>query len=151
MRDREPAIPPTERLYRSVEADWVDGDRVLHLAVDSEGSSCDRAAHASPEQTLRAAVARRPAENGIAYTTPERLPDDFLASNGVRYNVFAYDLPLAENEAHCEIRWRRVSDRPCTDHFKKLGGAAKGELKAAIAEQMTILIPPTPLAREAAE
>jgi hypothetical protein len=151
LRDRDPEIPPTEGLYRSVEADWVDGDRVLHLAIDGEGSSCDRAAHADPQQTRRAAVARRPAENGIAYTTPEKLPVDFLASNGVRYDVFAYDFPIQENEAHCEIRWRRFSDRPATDHFKKLGGAAKGELKAAIAEQMTILIPPTRLADEAAE
>lgn len=143
MRPRDSAIPPRERLYRTVEADWVDGDRVLALAIDGEGTSCARSAFASPEEALKAALARRPAENGLVCTTPAQLPVAFVASNHISYDVFAYDEPLPGNEPHCEIRWRRESDRPSTDNLKKVKGAAKGELKAAIAAQMTMLIAPT--------
>ena len=145
MRLRVAVIPATEQLYRTVEADWVDGNRVLALAIDGEGTSCARSAHASPEETLEKAQARRPVENGLAGIFPSQLPVAFMASNTISYDVFAYDDPLPGNESHCEIRWRRVSDRPGTDHVKKVRGAAKEELKAAVAAQMTILVVPTPV------
>jgi hypothetical protein len=148
LRDRDTEIPPDEQLYRSIEADWVDGDKVLPFAIDGEGTSCSRQSYVEPQQALYAAVASRPEENGIAYTTAKKLPLNFRASNHVCYDVFAYDCPTLENEAHCEIRWRRYSDRPTEEHFKRVRGAAKDELKAAIADQMTILIQPTPLVRE---
>lgn len=143
MRPRDAVIPASEQLYRTVEPDWVDGDRVLAFAIDGEGTSCDRSAYSSVEETLEAAQTSRPAENGLACITPAQLPVDFVASNQVSYDVFAYDEPAPANEAHCEIRWRRVADRPSTDHVKKVKGAAKEELKTAIADRMTILVPPT--------
>jgi len=146
LRPRDAIIPASEQLYRTVEADWVDGNRVLAFAVDGEGSSCARSAYATAAATLEAAKTLRAPENGLVWITPGQLPVDFLASNSVSYDVFAYDEPKAGNESHCEIRWRRVSDRPTTDHLKKVRGAAKDELKRAIAAQMTILVPPTRIA-----
>ena len=145
MRLRDAVIPASEQIYRTVEADWVDGNRVLALAIDGEGSSCARSAYASADETLKNSQAHRPAENGLVGITSAQLPVAFVASNSISYDVFAYDDPLPENESHCEIRWRRVSDGPSTDHLKKVRGAAKDELKAAIAAQMTILVAPTPL------
>lgn len=127
MHPRAAVIPASEQLYRTVEADWVDGNRVLALAIDGEGSSCARSAYASPEETLKTAQARRRVENGLVCISPSQLPVAFVASNTISYDVFAYDDPLPGNEAHCEIRWRRVSDRPSTDHLKKVRGAAKDE------------------------
>ena len=145
MRPRDAVIPAGEQLYRTVDADWVDGDRVLAFAIDGEGTSCDRSAYSSAEQTLNAAQISRPAENGLVSITPGQLPVALTASNDVAYDVFAYDEPVPAYEAHCEIRWRRVNDRPSTDHFKKVKGAAKEELKTAIADRMMILVAPTPL------
>jgi hypothetical protein len=142
LRPRDAVIPASEQLYRTVEADWIDGDRVLILAIDGEGTSCARSAHATPDETLTSAQARRPAENGLVAITPGQLPIDFVASNAVAYDVFAFDAPLEGNESHCEVRWRRVADRPSTDHLKKVRGAAKDELKAAIASEMKVLVPP---------
>jgi hypothetical protein len=146
LRDREAEVPLNEPLYRTVEADWIDGDRVLGLAIDGEGTSCARSAHANVEQTLKAATATRPAENGLVSITASVLPSGFTACNGVSYDVFAYDHPVEGNEAHCEIRWRRTSDRPSTEHLKKVRGAAKDELKAAIADHMLIVVAPKPIA-----
>jgi hypothetical protein len=148
LRERSAVIPPGEELYRTVQVDWVDGDRVLAVAIDGQGTSCARSAFATAQETVAAAVINRPVENGAVSITPAKLPTDFLACNGVRYDVFAYDDPVPENESHCEIRWRRVSDRPTTEHFR-MKGAARDELKAAIADQMTVLIQPKTVSESA--
>jgi hypothetical protein len=143
LRSRDLIIPPDEQLYRTVEPDWVDGDTVLALAVDGEGSSALRSAYATIDEALADARERRPDENGVVSTTSALLPIDFPASNNVAYDTFVFDDPAPSYEAHCEIRWRRTSDRPSTDHLKKVRGAAKDELKAAIADTMTVLVPPS--------
>lgn len=140
-------IPPSEDLFRTVESDWVDGSAVLWHAIDGEGTSCYRSSVIkTPEAASDHAKSRRPAENGVVATTPAQLPLDFTAvCNGLKYDAFAVDLPQEGHEAHCEIRWRREADRPQTSHFKGIGNGAKKELKLAIAKQMRVLIPPTPL------
>lgn len=141
MRPADDQIPGDEDLYRTLSAEWVDGNRVLHSAIDGEGTSCFRSEHITPEKAI---AARPPEENGLASVLPRELPVDFLSqTNRIRYDTFAVDAPKEGNEAHCEIRWRRVEDRPSLEHFKGIkSSAAKTELKTAIADRMQIRIPP---------
>jgi len=136
-------------LFRAIEWDWVDGDSVLVDAIDGEGSSCARGSLCTAEVAIVfAAGTQHPELNGAASITPSDLPVGLALSNGLSYDAFAFDCPVEEFEPHCEIRWRRASDRPTTDHFKKLSPVAKRELKSAIAGKMKIVVAPTPLPRE---
>ena len=129
MRELDEPIPDAERLFRGAHRDDVQGESVSIGVIDSEGTSCNRnkfsgpASVLNPEKGLTKAVA----------ATPGTLPSPIVGSNGVEYEFFAVDAPEDGRDAHCEIRWRRTSDRPSREHVKVTNKGVKLQLKTVLA------------------
>lgn len=105
MRAKDPEIPGDEPLYRALLPDWVDGDLVLHLAIEFPATSFNRGKYSHPSAVL----VGRPSFTAIAVVTPAQLPGPFARpSDGVMYHFYAEDLPEPANEAHAEVRARQV-------------------------------------------
>lgn len=138
-RERGGPVPPDEELYRRLRREDVDGAGSVQLsAIDLEGTSVDRAAFRTAEQARDAATR---GETGIAVVTGAALPGPVLLATGIEWEWFAVDWPEHDNEAHAELRARRITNRPGID-AKKPGTAVKAELKAALARVMRVRIMP---------
>jgi hypothetical protein len=134
VRAIEP-IPPAEELYRGATEEHLAGESVEPDAIDGEGSSCNRQRYASPESVLG------PVRTRTIYTTPDalrQLPSPLTLSNGVAYEVFAVDLPIEGNNAHCEVRWRRVDNAQSTEHAKIKSTTMRLEMKAWVARAFRV-------------
>ncbi len=109
-RPPDPAIPPSERLFRRLREDQTDGDCVLEDAIDTEGSSCDREKYRANPADLRTATYT---QIGLIFVSD--VPTNLVPPTppgAAPWEFFAVDDPDDANEAHCEIRVRRVSKRP---------------------------------------
>lgn len=116
MRAADTAIPATEKLYRRLKDEWVNGRRVLMEAIDSQGTSCDREKHCDP------ASLRSLDYPHLAFVTPSILPVAVpeAPASATTWDFFAFDNPEQKNDAHCEVRIRRTG-RASTDNDKKFG------------------------------
>lgn len=129
MREIDEPIPDAEQLFRGAKAEQVNGETVGPDAIDSEGTSCNRSKYASPSSVLRP-------DKGVTKVvaiTPGSLPPPVVAQNNIEYEFFAVDHPEDGNDAHCEIRWRRTSDRPAREHIKLTNKPVKLQLKTLLA------------------
>ncbi len=127
MRTRDDEIPPTEHLFRGLGNGEWNGDEVLMDAIDSEGSSCYRETYA----TIDIVAAKFP---GVAQVQVEHLPKNVVV-NGTAWEFFAYDNPLDDFEAHCEIR-QRAQGSTATEHKYAKGKSTRDELKRVLAKAM---------------
>lgn len=99
-------IPDDETLYRSVAKDDVDEHLgVLPTAVEMPACSFNRSKYSTAADVFSPS---RPAENGILELTPRELPPPIPRAEATPYEFFAEDDPIESNEAHCEVRIRRV-------------------------------------------
>jgi hypothetical protein len=136
-RQRDDAIPGDERLFRRLKADEVDGDRVLDDAIDLRGTSCDR-------ETFRSLADMRARWKFVGAVTPRDLPVDLRTEGSdVVWEFFAVDDPIESNDAHCEVRIRRTTQRGCNDNddaVRKRSPAAKAVLRFALASRFQLVV-----------
>lgn len=133
MRAAETAIPSTEKLYRRLKDEWVNGRRVLTEAIDSQGTSCDREKYCNPVSL------RTVDQPHLAFVTPGLLPVALpeVPPSATTWDFFAVDDPESRNEAHCEVRVRRTgrtstdNDRKFRDRSVLIREALKSRLAAA--------------------
>jgi hypothetical protein len=131
-------IPDAERLFHSVSADNVDGDRVLPEAVWIPDCSFSREKYGSPEAAFSET---RPRETGLAWLTPGLLPGPFPRPGADPLEFVATDVPLEGDDAHSEVRLKR-----CGAEYNrniKPPKALKAELLAALAGCMRVFRAPT--------
>ena len=129
MRELDEPIPDAEQLFRGAKESDVQTDAVGPGAIDSEGTSCNRSKYAPPKSVL---LPDRGVTKVVA-TTPGTLPPPVKAQNDVEYEFFAVDAPEDGRDAHCEIRWRRLTDRPAREHVKLTNKTVKLQLKTVLA------------------
>ncbi len=137
MREPDQEVPVGEDLYRSIHKDWVEGTRLLPFGIDSKGSSCNRSKFSPPETSVRPEKLL----TGVAAISGAELPPP-AEHNSVTWEFFVVDAPLEANDAHCEIRTRRASDRPNTKNREPGSPAAKIALKAELANRFRVVIEP---------
>lgn len=145
MRRLDEPIPPYEPLYRWIRRDQVNGAEVLPSAVDLSRTSVDR--HKYAPSPLPPHHSTRPELNGVAGVCEDEFPTHLIC-NGVAYEFFSKDVPETFNDAHAEVRSgrRATADHPNGDRpdgFKPGSRAAKNGLRAALAESMRVIRPPT--------
>jgi hypothetical protein len=144
MRAIDEPIPDAERLFRTFSASHYENNRVLPGAIDPDGTSVDREKYrANPAACL---TPKRPDEKGVAFTTRGSLPGEVPVPGGISWLFYVIDYPEEGNEAHAEIRVRRANEagQPCGvpgDRPKK--PAQRTAIKSALADVMTVVIPPT--------
>jgi hypothetical protein len=85
-----------------------------------------------------------PARPAVGWIRPENLPTGINPNGGdSAWEFFAYDDPSAENEAHAEIRVRRIARRASeendTNGIKKRSPLAKSALRRALADEFRVL------------
>jgi len=123
-------------LYRKLRVDWVHGDRVLVEAIDTEGTSCDRERHRDPKDLIEPGWPR------VGWVVPRDLPRAVKPCDvSPEWEFFALDLPERHNEAHCEIRARRVG-RQSVDNdpkIKKYDRVVRERLKSELASRFRVL------------
>lgn len=138
MREPDKEVPEQEVLYRGLKSKDVDEyGRVALDAIDLEGTSCHRCAY------MHWTVARvKPEWPGLAATQPKRLPREPIIVDNASSECFVHDCPSEkEGEAHVEIRFRRVSDRPNTKNVKP-SNSVKREMRTRIARAFRVLKAP---------
>ena len=109
-RSPDATLPPNERLILRFERDHVQGPYVLEQGIDVEGHSCSRESRITELDSVR--TEREPE---LAYALPRELPQlPWTRGDAVDdpWEFFAVDDPTDENDAHAEIRNRRLSKRP---------------------------------------
>jgi len=136
MRQPDASIPATEKLYRRFREHHVDADRVLPDGFDSQGSSCDRQAYQPTPESMRDATYPHVAEILVG-----KIPAGIVAAPNT-WEFFAKDEPIVDNEAHCEVRVRRVSRRPREENDPKFADCPKLlklELKSRLAAEFAVI------------
>jgi hypothetical protein len=136
-RQRDEAIPGDERLFRGLKAEEVDGDRMLDDAIDLRGTSCDR-------ESLRSLPEMRARWKFVGAVRPRELPGNLRTEGSdVVWEFFAVDDPIEGNDAHCEVRIRRISQRGSSendDAVRKRSPAAKAVLRFALASRFQLVL-----------
>jgi hypothetical protein len=130
-----------ELLFRRVIYDWVDGPKVLGEAIQVPRCSVDRESLAgTPEEVLARGKA---SETGVVAVRFSAIPDLYQSPvSDLVYESIVKHCPEAGNDAHSEIR---VRHRDTEEPFHKPGSTVFREMiKDKIAEQMSVVIPPTP-------
>lgn len=144
--ERRP-IRADEPLYRRISARDVFGTQVMPSAVDLPGCSFNRHDYCdSPEDVF---VRAEPENNGVASMTAGDLPASIPRSRPeLEPYVFAVaDVPLGDNDAHCEVRMHKQGKLYSknltfkTNAEKEIEGIAKD----ALARKMRVLIEPSPI------
>ncbi len=139
VRPRDAAIPPTERLFRKVKADWLDGDRLLEDAIDLRGTSCARDAYSKPRDLIS------PTWPAIAFTRSELLPQAVRPDEDQQtWGWHSFDDPLEDDEAHCEIHIRRATRKDVQandDKARERRAAIKSQLKQALVAAFRVFDP----------
>jgi hypothetical protein len=142
VRPPDDEIPSTELLYRRLRAEHVDGDRVLEDAIDSEGTSCDRAKYRSDPRELISPAWPRVGAVAVGAVPVNLRPPTQPGAPTVVWEFFVVDAPTEANEAHAEIRVRRESKRPSTkndDAIKKKPDATRAWLKSKLADELRVV------------
>ncbi|MDP3212499.1 MAG: hypothetical protein Q8S73_00235 [Deltaproteobacteria bacterium] len=139
MRPPDAAIPPDERLYRSVAPLGLasDGEHLLPQAVQLPSTSCNRERYADPESVL---VAERPADTGVAAVCGRDLPPASQSPGGVTYGWRADDVPLDENDAHAEVRLLR--DGQYVEGHRPASKLFQHQLREQLALRFRIVLAP---------
>jgi hypothetical protein len=142
-RQRDASIPAEESLFRGLCAEEIDGDAILDDAVDLRGTSCDRERYRVAVELLSE---KRP---HVAWVAAGDLPLEVKppGQDAVPWDFFAADDPIEGNDAHCEIRVRRVTHRHLEvndDTVRKRSAAAKSVLKHALASRFRLVVFATP-------
>lgn len=138
MPDARP-LPPDEDLYRSFrpKADH-QGPGIPPEAIDLPATSCNRSSLANPESVL---VSGRPDDTGIASVAASRLPAPTRSPDPKTetwYEFFGEYDPMPDNDAHSEIRLRRVGE-PYDATHKPNSKPFKYQLRQALGERFAVL------------
>jgi hypothetical protein len=135
-----PLDDPAERLFRSIEQGWTDGDQITVDAIDLAGSSCNRE-RLAPDPASAIDPLRRPRENGVAAIAVQDAHGHVERDEGEPWEFYPQHLPEPENSAHCEIRVHRKGSANATDRIKSQ--EQKRKVKDEIAKRMRIVLRPT--------
>lgn len=129
-RPEEP-IPPGERLFRGLRADWSQDGFVSPDAIDLAGMSVNREKFAAPQSVLAEE------RTGIGWIRPQDFPEP-VELNSVTWEFIAVDLPEDANPAHAEIRPRRGGDTSIVAR-RPNSREARRTLRALLAGRMQVL------------
>lgn len=136
-RQADGSIPDDEDLLRtSSPASLRVGGILLPEAIDLPATSCDRSSLRSAEEAFNPG---RPDETCVAAIPPKDLPGELVSPGGVVYAWLAADDPIAENDAHAEIRLLR-GGRYDAGH-KPASKAFRDKLRDALSSRFRVVLP----------
>jgi hypothetical protein len=134
-RPSDNPVPLEEGLFRALRPEDIHEDDVLFTAIETKGTSVNRAKYAPDPLSV---LAGRELHVAVGATDGSQLSHPCVRSEPSILLAYAWDLP-EEGVAHAEIRVRRPDDAPGSKCYAPGSKAAQQKLRTEIARRLKVV------------